>query len=206
MPHLLEQADQDEIERRWERLCRAAGLGRAGVEMRAMLFEAYGGAERHYHHLGHVLECLRQLDEFEAQAESPTALTLALWWHDAVYDTHRSDSEQASAALAYEHLRRAGVSDSTAMRVHDLVLATRHAADPGTPDARLLVDIDLSILGQPPEVFDRYEAAVRREYAWVPDELFGHAAPKSCRPSSHGQGSSCSRSWRRDSRSLRATT
>ena len=35
-------------------------------------------------------------------------------------------------------------------------------------DTRLILDVDLSILGQPPHVFDHYESAVRAEYHWVP--------------------------------------
>jgi hypothetical protein len=40
------------------------------------------------------------------------------------------------------------------------------------PDADLLIDIDLSILGQPPERFRDYEQAIRAEYAWVPEATF----------------------------------
>ena len=48
------------------------------------------------------------------------------------------------------------------------VMATQRdapAALGSSPDARLLVDIDLSILGSPAE---RYDQDVRREYARVP--------------------------------------
>jgi predicted metal-dependent HD superfamily phosphohydrolase len=34
------------------------------------------------------------------------------------------------------------------------------------------VDIDLSILGQPPERFWEYESQIRREYEWVPENVF----------------------------------
>ena len=36
-----------------------------------------------------------------------------------------------------------------------------------TRDAAFFLDMDLSILGAPAGAFDSYEAAVRREYAWV---------------------------------------
>jgi Uncharacterized protein conserved in bacteria len=49
---------------------------------------------------------------------------------------------------------------------------TRHSAAPVGVDAHVLVDADLSILGAPPARFREYEAQVRSEYAWVPDEMF----------------------------------
>jgi predicted metal-dependent HD superfamily phosphohydrolase len=53
-----------------------------------------------------------------------------------------------------------------------LILATKHQAAPVEHDAQVLVDIDLAILGSPPSTFDAYEAAIRREYRWVPRPLF----------------------------------
>jgi hypothetical protein len=47
--------------------------------------------------------------------------------------------------------------------VHQLIMATCHAALPTTPDQALLVDIDLSILGADSERFDEYEVQVRQE-------------------------------------------
>ncbi len=40
------------------------------------------------------------------------------------------------------------------------------------PDAPLLVDVDLSILGKSPAQFEDYETSIRREYAWVPQQTF----------------------------------
>jgi predicted metal-dependent HD superfamily phosphohydrolase len=50
-------------------------------------------------------------------------------------------------------------------------MATRsHNVGDEDPDARLLVDIDLAILGSAPARFDEYERQVRREYGHVSDE------------------------------------
>ncbi len=51
-------------------------------------------------------------------------------------------------------------------------VATNHVYGPDSPEAGLLVDLDLSILGQPEAVFNRYENEIRREYAWVADGEF----------------------------------
>jgi predicted metal-dependent HD superfamily phosphohydrolase len=55
--------------------------------------------------------------------------------------------------------------------VKRLILATKshHAADEDA-DAHVLLDADLAVLGAPAEEYARYAAAIRREYAWVPEE------------------------------------
>ncbi|HWP61773.1 MAG TPA: hypothetical protein VN495_04180, partial [Candidatus Paceibacterota bacterium] len=49
---------------------------------------------------------------------------------------------------------------------------TKHKAVPDSADGRRFVDIDLSILGQPPDVFEIYEFGIRREYERVSLRLF----------------------------------
>ena len=45
-------------------------------------------------------------------------------------------------------------------------LASRHS------DSVLLIDIDLSILGQKEDRFSEYERQIREEYSWVPGIIF----------------------------------
>jgi predicted metal-dependent HD superfamily phosphohydrolase len=102
----------------------------------------------------------------------PGAVQLALWFHDAIYDTHRSSNEEESARWACETLAAAGAEPAMKDRVRSFILATKHDAAPVAPDARLTVDIDLSILGAPVARFDEYESQIRREYAWVPERVY----------------------------------
>ncbi len=46
------------------------------------------------------------------------------------------------------------------------------------PDANLLMDVDLSILGQPERRFQQFEAQIRQEYDWGPAEIFAQKRAK----------------------------
>jgi predicted metal-dependent HD superfamily phosphohydrolase len=98
---------------------------------------------------------------------------MAAWYHDAVYDPARLDNEERSAALASTQLAGVGVGPAIVGEVERLVLLTR-THDPGEDDVagQLLSDADLGILAAPPEVYDAYAAAVRAEYAHIPDPEF----------------------------------
>jgi predicted metal-dependent HD superfamily phosphohydrolase len=136
------------------------------------LYTRYTAADRRYHGFHHIDDCLQLFDTVRALASQPDAIELAIWFHDAIYDTHKSDNEASSASLADSALMQLGVPRATRQSVCELILATQHNAPPADPDAALLVDIDLSILGQPATIFDAYEAGVRFEYGWVTDSDF----------------------------------
>lgn len=91
--------------------------------------------------------------------------------HDLIYDTRRQDNEAASAERACQWLEQADLGQ-WAPALREMILATRHQQPPEDADAALVVDIDLSILASDAAVYAGYEAAVRAEYAWVPEPLF----------------------------------
>jgi predicted metal-dependent HD superfamily phosphohydrolase len=132
----------------------------------------YSEPHRHYHTAQHLAECFDKVQEIIALAEHPAEVFIALWFHDAIYDTRRQDNEARSAEWARSAALELGASAESAQRIHHLVMATRHATEPIGADAQVLVDADLSILAAPPARFQEYEAHIRREYAWVPDEIF----------------------------------
>ena len=162
----------DLLERSWQRAWSGAGARGDGQSWRDALLARYREPQRHYHTLQHLAECLALFDGAIGLARHPAAVELGLWFHDAIYDVKSSRNEEASADWAREVLLGAGVAAGFAERVHALVLATRHTAQPEDADEQLLVDIDLSILGATRERFDEYERQIRAEYAFVPGFLF----------------------------------
>jgi predicted metal-dependent HD superfamily phosphohydrolase len=138
----------------------------------AELEARYREPHRAYHTLQHIHECFERLASGESPAERLAEVRIALWFHDAIYDTRAQDSEERSAHWAHEALNHAGAPSPCATRVRELVLATKHAVTPLGRDAQLLVDVDLSILGADEARFDEYERQVRREYEWVPEPAF----------------------------------
>lgn len=153
-----------DLEDRWMLLCGHVGLD--GGELWKELLAAYTCPARAYHNLNHIADCLVLFDEHRHLATNPVCLEFAIWFHDVVYDTRAADNEVRSATAAAEFLAAASdVGD-----VSGLILATRHDGSPGSGDADLLCDIDLSILGRAPDAYDKYAVSIRREYSWVPLE------------------------------------
>ena len=132
----------------------------------------YSEPHRHYHTGQHLAECFEKVQDIISLAEHPAEVLVGLWFHDAIYDTRRHDNELRSAEWARSAARELGASAESAQRIHDLIVFTRHSAEPAGVDAQVLVDADLSILGAQPARFQQYETQIRREYAWVPDAVF----------------------------------
>ncbi len=156
---------------RWQSLMSRLGLAGHRDTFDALV-AAYSEPHRAYHTGEHLSACLTHLDKAADLAGAPEEIEIALWFHDAVYRTRAQDNERRSARWAADFLTSAGASDIVASRVEKLIIATEHSAVPGDPDAALLVDIDLAILGSPPDAYRAFEANIRREYKWVPGPVF----------------------------------
>jgi predicted metal-dependent HD superfamily phosphohydrolase len=153
----------------WRRLWTALGAQSVNGGLFNQLVRAYGEPQRHYHTLQHLRECLAHCEAAAALARRPEEVELALWFHDAVYDPRRQDNEQRSADWARSSVLAAGCDAAIAERVAGLVLLTAgHEAPADDPDAQLLLDVDLAILGAAPARFVEYERQIRAEYAHVP--------------------------------------
>lgn len=94
---------------------------------------------------------------------------MALWFHDAVYDTRTNDSEDRSIELARNLLADVGTPLANIEHVARLIEVTKHSAvAPATADERMMVDIGLAIFGATRARWDGSSRQVGQEFAWVP--------------------------------------
>lgn len=162
---------------RWYQLWRRTGACGSPDEVFDLLVKLYSERGRAYHNLNHILAGLEELDRVRHLAVSPDQIEWAYFLHDAIYYTGPSNgsmigAEEASAVLSLVLATRAGLSDLFARTTYAHILATKPAALPHMPDAKLLVDIDLAIFGKSEALFDQYELQIRREYQWVPETRY----------------------------------
>lgn len=149
--------------------CRAVGARDDVTGAGARLLAAYGHPARSYHDLAHLTEVLTHLDQLDGNP----ATQFAAWFHDAVYDTSADGNEKRSAELAIVELEKLRVPADLIDEVARLVRLTEtHNPEPGDQNGAALCDADLAVLARPAAGYAEYTAAIRREYAHVPDELF----------------------------------
>jgi predicted metal-dependent HD superfamily phosphohydrolase len=153
---------------RWRELWKELNCKTNADEVFSILVKFYSEPHRAYHTLGHIRHCLNEFKNVRHLAMHDKEVELAIWFHDAIYKPVAKDNEERSARLAEQFLREAEVPATIVESVSKLILATKHVNIPLEPDARLIVDIDLSTLAAPEEIFDEYEKSIRFEYKHVP--------------------------------------
>jgi predicted metal-dependent HD superfamily phosphohydrolase len=139
------------------------------------LLSRWSEPQRHYHTGRHLAAVLEVINGYAGLAPHPERVRLAAWMHDAVYDPRAlgDANERDSAEFAAGLLATLGVPDEAASDVARLVgLTAGHATGDDDPDGELLCDADLAILAADEQSYAAYTAAIRQEYAHVPDDAF----------------------------------
>lgn len=158
----------------WQRVTVEAGLDADAAQVTLNdVLQRYSEPRRHYHDTQHLADCLRVADGLAGEAEDDVAVRLVLWFHDVIYDPQAADNEQQSAAYAARQLAALGAAYDLIDETRRLIEATQHHhANPGDLNAFVVLDADLAILGQSPQQYDAYAAAIRQEYVWVPEDVY----------------------------------
>ncbi|MBO0843684.1 MAG: hypothetical protein J2O46_10890 [Nocardioides sp.] len=143
------------------------------ADLMAEVLAAYAEPSRRYHDTRHLSEVLDRIEQLRDAGErfDATAVVLAAFFHDAVYDGER-DAEERSAAWAEDSLQPYVDARTLAEVVRLVRLTETHDPEPTDRNGRVLSDADLAILAAPRERYDEYAASVRAEYAYLGDEEF----------------------------------
>lgn len=129
---------------------------------------------RHYHNFEHPQELFDTIEHYKDQIEHPRILGWVALYHDAVYEptADHKINEERSAQLA-ESMLPTVLGTADVDKVAAYIRATaEHQISQNDSDLNFFLDADLTILGAAPDRYDRYAAAVRAEYAHVPDEFY----------------------------------
>ena len=100
-------------------------------------------------------------------AKKDSAIELAIWFHDAIYQPTAGANEAASARW-FDSALGPFLSANISADVVRLIMATDHSQPAsGRADEDLIRDIDLSILAAGEGEYMKYAAGIRLEYAHV---------------------------------------
>lgn len=146
----------------WQRCVRvppSPGGAAVYADLRRLFEQGY----RRYHTMDHIQDCVRRMDEVSKFLDDRDAVELALWFHDAVYETGAATNERKSAELFLSLSE--GARPAFRRRVCGLITATRHIGRVHGNDRRFIVDIDLAGFGAPWDEFMRQGALLREESA-----------------------------------------
>ena len=147
------------------------------ADLLAGLKARYSEPQRHYHTWAHIEALYRHFEDLHKAFAEPDLVLWALYYHDAIYDPKAPDNEEQSAELVKAEAAEFLAPDQLQF-AYDIIIGTkRHElvgdhSESRLKDMALFLDIDLSILATPSDVFEEYELNVRKEYDFVPEDAF----------------------------------
>lgn len=125
-----------------------------------------------YHKRLHAIDCSNELYKIKHLLDNPDVVECALLFHDIVYDPISKTNEEDSAALAEKMLTQRWLPKEFIEKIKKLILATKHTDTPTDNDTQYIMDIDMSIIGKNPRIYNQYIKDVRMEYYMYSDDQF----------------------------------
>ena len=130
----------------------------------------YSRFGRLYHNSDHLRQCFQFKHSLKHEFKQDLNISIALWFHDYVYWCGSKNNEKESAEVAnsfldtlpnkYPH-NRDDINCLIWSTTHD---ASSYSYASAYKDLAYFLDIDLSILGESPTLYDKYANSVREEY------------------------------------------
>lgn len=140
----------------------------------------YSSKSRYYHNTSHIYNMLTQLNDFENEIVDIEAIKFAIWYHDIIYKSTKKDNEEKSAVFAKKRLKSIDFNEKRAKNVEKLIISTKkhQLILEENNDNMYLLDLDLSILGTPWEIYKVYIDNIRKEYKIYPNFIYNPGRKK----------------------------
>lgn len=154
----------------------------AFIDIAKAIYNANGLAYHNVDHIRNVLIAAEQLSGNLTGKKASTELVLAIWYHDVVIDTRRTDNERTSATLFLEIgdvlVKTFPQNDFNPEKVCSLIgLTSKHLVELNDnnldTEDRIILDSDLAGLGK--VQLDTYLTTmfkIRKEYSHLSEELY----------------------------------
>ena len=132
----------------------------------------YNSAGRYYHTTTHLEKLIDELNSYKHLIADWDTLLFSVFYHDIIYNVLKSNNEESSAELA---VKRLSITKFPVVRIDsckEQILATKSHLFSNNEDTNLLTDADLSVFGQPPDVYEQYCSQIRKEYSTYPGIVY----------------------------------
>lgn len=138
-----------------------------------LILHNYSEPQRYYHTLEHISELLKPIKDFQLNLAEYQILVLSIFFHDLVYNPQSNQNEEDSLKLFLDFSQEVNLHEEISQRVQEFIIATKtHINSNNDPLLDLFLDLDLSILGADPLRFERYEKEIKKEFSFVPRDIY----------------------------------
>jgi predicted metal-dependent HD superfamily phosphohydrolase len=145
-----------------------------------LLLSTYSEPHRYYHTTSHIYAMLQHLSSCLSRVANPTAVGLAVIFHDWEYIPHsppgwnENQSNVHFSIFAQEVNLPAPLVSTVKKYITATISHNLPPEDEQDGDLRLFLDFDLEVLGRERKKYEDYMREIRREYDQFTDEQYGH--------------------------------
>ncbi|SJL01882.1 uncharacterized protein ARMOST_05206 [Armillaria ostoyae] len=139
-----------------------------------VILEKYSEPHRHYHTLTHLEAMIRCLQANKGHIHDPTSLSLAILFHDIIYDPKGQNNEILSMKMFEMFATDKDLPAEQTSKVSRYIERTithtlpEEAEEGNSSDLHFFLDFDLEVLSRPPDAYRAYASQIRKEYLHVP--------------------------------------
>lgn len=177
-----------DLKKRWLDVCKVLEVDRldklAVDRWWQVILARYKHKSRAYHTLDHLGELFELYDKHAEKISDSTAMILAIFFHDIVYDaTQGSPQNEKDSAVLFERFGDEAIpagdppgraKGELVGKVSRWIVQTAHhgCAPNDEPDCRFFMDFDMAVLGKPWEEYVVYTEKIRKEYIHLPEPVY----------------------------------